>query len=521
MDKEVFLQSVILDWLKTKQNYCYYQANTDNLAIFQNRLSELLLSGRVHIGDLKPSDCYIVENIDDVIEWKLEHTAHAKHTFDNFNVQLHEHVYNNVKIKEASKIFESNNCAQQRKTLIELVSEFKKYNAKKNALTKELIDPYALIFSKSDRNSVEHIIDDIKNSSISDGMFPNGDIPEYMERVIRSCKGLQEIGIFCPFKFDHDIFAEDHYLFEINHLKFRRKDNNFLNLITNFYQANQLNNCFGEVFTLKRFFAYPGNQYIPHFAYFDPFKHYEKYLEVYKKIKTDFKERKLEFNSFIFELFEIFNQAQIGIVKFQHANLIDSIYTNRSLDRQYTARELADEMMKRMDPNCDLIYMTREYAMLHFLKSLPSDKLIGKNIKIKDLEETKSWSEEYIQMVQSLLDELLNVLNKDSSSRLQNIMDHYNSKVVKLMKKYRLKQYKDAFYDMLLDLVYFYSDRTQEKLLYTFNSTIKEIYQKNQHRSIDDIVDFDFEEKFVQFYRGEFEKHQPLNVDQSKFALMN
>lgn len=519
------MQSVILDWLKTKQNYCYYQADIDSLAIFQNRLSELLLSGRVHIGDLAPSDCYIVNKIKESISWHLKHTTHAKHTFENFNVQLHEHVYNNVKIKEASKIFESNNCEQQRKTLIELVIEFKKYNTKKNAPTKELIDPYALIFSKSDRNSVEHIIDDIKNSSVSDGMLPSGDIPEYMERVISSCKELQEIGIFYPFKFDHDIFAEDHYLFEINHLKFQRKDNNFLNLITNFYQANRLNSYFGEVFPVKRFFAYPGNQYTPHFAYFDPFKHYEKHLEVYKKIKTDFKERKFKFESFIFELFEIFNQAQIGIVKFQHANLIDSIYTNRSQDRQYTARELADEMMKRMDPNCDLIYMTREYAMLHFLKNLPSDRLIGKNIKIKDLEETKNWSQEYIQNTQAVLDELLNVLNKDSSSRLQNIMDHYNSKIVKLMKKYRLKQYKDAFYDMLLDLVYFYKkERTQEKLLYTFNSTIKQIYQKNQHRSIDDIVDFDFEEKFIKLYHEHFERYQPCKIptddDRPEFLMM-
>lgn len=517
------MQSVILDWLKTKQNYCYYQADTDNLAIFQNRLSELLLSGRVHIGDLKPSDCYIVNSIKESISWHLKHTIHAKHTFENFNIQLHEHVYNNVKIKEASKIFESNNCEQQRKTLIELVIEFKKYNTKKNAPTKELIDPYALIFSKSDRNSVEHIIEDIKNSSISDGMFPNGDIPEYMKRVISSCKELQEIGIFYPFKFDHDIFTEDHYLLEINHVKFRRKDNKFVNLITNFYQANRLNSYFGNVFTVKRFFAYPGNQYIPHFAYFDPFKSYDKHQKTYEKINNDFKE-KLEFKSFIFELFEIFNQAQIGIVKFQHANLIDVITTNRSSNRQYTVRELADELMKRIDPDCDLIYMTREYAILHFLKNLPSDRLVGKNIKIKNLEETKNWSQEYIQNTQAVLDELLNVLNKDSSSRLQYIIDHYNSKVVKLMKKYRLTKYKDVLYDMLLDLVYFYKNRTEEKLLYTFNSTIKQIYQKNQHRSIDDIVDFDFEEKFIYLYREHFERYQPCKIptddDRSKFLMM-
>ena len=288
MDKEVFLQSVILDWLKTKQNYCYYQANTDNLAIFQNRLVELLLSGRIHISDLKPSDCYIVKNIGNVIKWSLKHTVHAKHTFENFNVQLHEHVYNNVKIKEASKIFEGNNCEQQRKTLIELLVEFKKSKSKKNTQSKRFDDPYEFIFSKSDRNPDDYI-EHIKSSLIVDGVFSSNEMPGDMRQIINRYKDLQEIGIFYPFKFDHDIFAEDHYLVEINHVKFRRKDNNFLNLITNFYQANQLNNCFGEVFTLKRFFAYPGNQYIPHFAYFDPFKHYEKYLEVYKKIKTDFK----------------------------------------------------------------------------------------------------------------------------------------------------------------------------------------------------------------------------------------
>lgn len=518
------MQSVILDWLKTKQNYCYYQADTDNLAIFQNRLSELLLSGRVHIGDLKPSDCYIVNKIKESINWHLEHTTHAKHTFENFNVQGHEFVSNKIKIKEASKIFKGNNYLEQKKALIELLIEFKKSNSKKNTQTHRFDNPYEFIFAKSDRDPDDYI-EHIKNSLIVDGVFSSNEMPGDIRQIINRYKDVQEIGIFYPFKFDHDIFAEDHYLFEINHLKFRRKDNNFLNLITNFYQANHLNSCFGEVFTLKRFFAYPGNQYIPHFAYFDPFKSYDKHQKTYDRIKNDLKERKLEFTSFILELFEIFNQAQIGIVKFQHANLIDSIYTNRSQDRQYTARELADEMMKRMDPNCDLIYMTREYAMLHFLKNLPSDRLIGKNIKIKDLEETKNWSQEYIQNTQAVLDELLNVLNKDSSSRLQNIMDHYNSKIVKLMKKYRLKQYKDAFYDMLLDLVYFYKkERTQEKLLYTFNSTIKQIYQKNQHRSIDDIVDLDFEEKFIQLYREHFERYQPCKIptddDRSEFLVM-
>ncbi|MDD3598430.1 hypothetical protein, partial [Sulfuricurvum sp.] len=173
------MQSVILDWLKTKQNYCFYQAERDNLAIFQNRLSELLFSGRVSISDLKPSDCYIVKTSDNVIEWSLEHTVHAKHTFENFNVQVHEYIYNNVKIKEASKIFEGNNHEQQRKALIELLVEVKKYNTKKNAQTKRFDDPYKFIFSKSDRNSVEYIIEEIKNSSTPDVMVFTGDILEY------------------------------------------------------------------------------------------------------------------------------------------------------------------------------------------------------------------------------------------------------------------------------------------------------------------------------------------------------
>lgn len=518
------MQSVILDWLKTKQNYCYYQAERDNLAIFRNRLSELLFSGRVHIGDLKPSDCYIVNNIKESISWHLEHTTHAKHTFKNFNVQVHEFISNKVKIKEASKIFKGNNYLQQQKALIELLVEFKKSNSKKNTQLKRFDDPYEFIFSKSDRDPDDYI-EHIKSSSIVDGVLSSNDMSGDIQQIINSYERLKEIGIFYPFKFDHDILAEDHYLLEINHVKFRRKDNNFLNLITNFYQANHLNNHFGEVFTVKRFFAYPGNQYVPHFAYFDPFKNYDKHQKKYERIKKDFKERESEFKSFVFELFEIFNEAQIGIVKFQHANLIDSIYTNRSQDCQYTARKLADEMMKRMDPNCDLVYITREYAMLHFLKSLPSGKLIGKNIKIKDLEETKNWSQEYIQNTQAVLDELFNVLNKDSSSKLQYIVDHYNSKIVKLMKKHHLTKYKELLYDMLLDFVYFYKkERTQEKLLYSFNSIIKQIYQKNQHRSIDDIVDFDFEDKFIQLYREHFERYQrckiPTDDDRSKFVAM-
>lgn len=504
------MRRIIVDWLKTKQNYCYYQAGIDDLPIFQNRLADLLSSGRVHFSDLRACDCYIIENNTDHISLHLQHTTHAKHTFENFNIKCNEYVYDKVKVKEASKNFTEEDSIRNRNIFIDLLNELKQSHRSNNKFVEQL-DGYSYkdIFAQYDKNSIEQFLKDA-DSSLKRNEFSIDDLKEYIGRIQDLSRGLKEIGIFYPFKMDHDIFTKGHYLFEINHLKFRKKDNDFVNLVTNFYQKYGFNShLYQEVFTLEQFFAYPGNEYVPHFAYFDPYKNYKKYQKSYKEIKLTMLNDDNSFKEFIFELFELLNQAQIGIVKFQHENLIDAIHTTRSESTQYSVRQLVDILMKRLEANYDLLYMPREYAMLHFIKSLPAGILIGKNVKIKDLQETKNWSEEYKQNTQFILDELLNVLNKDSSSRLEYIVDHYKSKVFKLTKKYHLNEYKSDLYNMLLDLAYFYTDMNQEKLVRPYNSTLKKIYSKNQHRTIEDIVDFDFQEKFIQIYRERFERYQP------------
>ena len=54
---------IILKWLNQKQNYVNYQPSVDSLTSFQEKLSDMLVKGRVYFEDLQASECYIVQDI--------------------------------------------------------------------------------------------------------------------------------------------------------------------------------------------------------------------------------------------------------------------------------------------------------------------------------------------------------------------------------------------------------------------------------------------------------------------------
>lgn len=509
----------IFNWLKTKENFFYYEERSDNLYSAQKRLSNMLFNSRIHYSNLEASDCYIIENISDKIDYYPQHPRYYKHNFENFNTKRNEYIYDKANMKEACKKFTTEDSVQNRVIVIDLLNELKHGYISKNKFL-EKFDKYKYkdIFFDTNKNSYQQFIDDAENSLKTNQFSLNDFKSAYIDKIQNESKNLKEIGVYYPFMLDCDIFKNNHYIFEINHIKFQKPNNNFLDLINKFYKEYGLNsNTSKEIFSLEKYFMHPGFNYSKQFAYFNPFQNYEKYKKQYKALEKNISDKKLNFKNFIFELFEFLNKAQIGVVKFQHENLINSLTINRSTNRLSSVRELIDIQIKKLknnEQNLDSFSIQWNLVILQAFKTQPSDFKFTKNTKVDDIETFKTWPDKIRKDAQLVLDDLLNVSNKSNISKLQYIFNHYKKHIVSLVKKYKLNvKNKHTLNDMLMDLIFFYNDKSNEKLSKPYNSTIESIYLNNQNKDISKLIDFDFQKNFIQKNRSNFEKYQSYEIE--------
>jgi hypothetical protein len=513
---EKMMRKIILEWLCTKYNYVSYRTNIDNQERFENKLAHMLWRGRVHFSNLHVSDCYIIQNISNKIEFNYESSTHYRHNYQNFNVKRNEYILDKVKMIEASQRFTVENSMQNQRIVIDLLNELKHSYISKNKFL-EKFDKYTYkdIFVNINESSLEQNIKEIK-TFLQENEFNFKDFKsDYIDKIKDETIGLKEVGIFYPFVLNHDIFKNSHFLFEINHLKFKRRTKHFFDIVENFYKKYEINHCLlKELFTLDDYFNYPDIEDIDCFAYFDPFKHLAKYELKYKPIRENILKYKLDFQNFIFELFDFFNKAQIEIVRFQHLNLVDALIAARTQDRRYSVEELIKLQIKRVE-NDELPLLQGDelkfyYFVLLALENQSPGFRFTKNTKIDDLQNFEEMTIQEKQIAQSILNDFLNVLNKDDSSKLQYIYNEYKNQINIMMKKYKLSpSNKKIIYDMLLDLIYFYNDKDNEKLSRPFNSTIAKIYQKNQNKDISKLIDINFKEKFKKQYRHYFDVYKP------------
>lgn len=504
---------MIIDWLKTKENYVFYKKNTTDTKSIYEKFDNLLFAGRVHFQQLKACDFYIIRNEDDVVDNLLKHPNKHKYTFENFNIKQVESFFEVINLHEDLESISEEDTIQNRARIIGMLE---KLQDSYRVLGLNMGCTYKSIFYDVNKNNLFEFVQSGFRRFI-EGTFDFNEFKvNYSDRIMNKCRGLIEIGIFYPFKIDHDIFENSHYLFEINHLKFKKRTSQFFDLVANFYGYHGINSDLTkETFPLKQFFVHPGYQYRKQFAYFDPFKNYEKYKDSYKIIKANCTKNTMEFRSFIFELFELLNQAQIGFVKFQHENLIDAIMVSRSKNRTYSVRDLAKIEIKKLQDKALNAYglYKFEYFVFQAIKLQPSQYVFNKNSKIVDIELLKDIPEPFKQRAQLILDDFLGVLNKDAFSNLKYIIDYYKNKILTLSKKYLLdKGSKQILLNMLVDLAIFYNEKDRKKLSKPFNSTFDGIYLKNQNKKLDDLIDFYFEESFIQKNQNHFEAYEPYKI---------
>lgn len=515
------IKKIIIEWLKDKQNYVSYNLDTDDIFQFENQLAKMYSAARVHHHDLEKSKCYTIENISSVIQYKEHHTTHYRYNFKNFNLPIVEYILDKVKIFEGSKKLSYTKTLTNQYLTMDYLNELKKsYEIKKQHVKKPI---YQDVFFDLKEQEIEQIMYTVLPQQ-SKTEISKEFVERYKYRFKDKSRNLQEVGIFFPFVIEHDIFKNKHFIFEINPVKFMRHDNAFFNIVENFYKGYGVNSyAKQDPLLLSQYFIHPGLRYLKDFAYFDPFKNYEKYEKyekAYEEIQKNENINKLGFKNFIFELFELLNLAQINVLKFQHENLIDAIFTYRTKARQKSIRELIEAEIEMNDKQQlyekSFNHFEHYNILLALLNSQPNNKAFTNKTRAEKMELFKNAPEYMKNEAQLILDNYCDILNKDNTSKLQYIYNYYKNKINSITEKYRLNiKNKEVIDNMLLDLIYFYKDKSKEKLSRPFNTTIDTIYKKYQKQDVDDIIDFDFQTKFIQKYSLVFDRHRPLVLDKS------
>jgi len=512
------IKKIIIDWLKDKQNYVSYNLETDDAFQFENELAKMYSAARVHHHDLEKSKCYTIEHINSIVQYKTHHTTHYRYNFKNFNLPIVENILDKAKIFEGSKKFSHIKTPTNQYLIIDYLNELKKsYEIKKQHVKKSI---YQDMFFDLKEQDIEQMMNDIFSQKSDLKMFHEF-IEHYEERFKNKGNYSPEVGIFFPFVIEHDIFENKHFIFEVNPVKFMRHDNAFFDIVENFYKGYGVNSyAKQDPLLLSQYFIHPGLRYLKEYAYFDPFKNYEKYEKKYKEIQKNENINKLGFKNFIFELFELLNLAQINVIKFQHENLIDAIFTYRTKGRQKSIRELIKSEIETMKTQQlyekSFNHFEHYTILLALLNNQPNDKAITNKTRAEKMKLFKNAPEYLKNKAQLILDNYCDILNKDNTSKLQYIYNYYKNKINTITEKYRLNvENKEVIDNMLLDLIYFYKDKSKEKLSRPFNTTIDTIYNKYQKRDVDNIIDFDFQTKFIQKYSLVFDRHRPLVLDKS------
>jgi len=512
------IQTIIIDWLKGKQNYISYKMDTDDFFQFEDKLAKVYGHGRVHYSDLEANECYIIEKFPD----KPESTKHYRHNFENFNIPRIEYVYDKIKMLDNAKNLSTDWSVKNKYMGLDLLNQLRhSYESHNKFIEKYQQFTYKDIFYNIKKSDIFQIENDVLYQS-NGGNFKEF-VKMYEDGIKSGSKNIQEIGIFFPFKIDHDIFKHKHFLFEINPVKFLRNDKNFLTIVENFYRGYGINSNISKgLLSLEQYFIHPGLRYLEQFAYFDPLKNYQKYMKDYKQISNTKTIKKLGLKNFVFELFEILNQAQISFVKFQHENLINAIFISEG-GRQKSIRDLIKSEIKIIEEkrlyersSCDYEHYT---VLLALLNGQQINKAFTAKTKVNNVEIFNNAPETIKQYAQFILDNYCSITNKGNSAKLQYIHNYYKNKIKIIAKKYKLNLEESRILnEMLLDLIYFYGDRSKEKLSRPFNTTIAEIYKKYQRKNLEDIIDFDFQAKFIQKYNYIFEQYRPIVLNKNLSA---
>lgn len=506
-------KKLIINWLKKKINYIYFDKEEKNdLSNFNEQMTEVLISSRVHIEDLSSSPCYVLEEKIDLKE-KYYESYHYKHNFKNFNVNLNETIYNKIFFLDVlNKNYENDNI-NKRSVILSFLYNLKDEYQKKNKYINDLT-AFKSVFPEVTKDNYEKFFQDInlllQKDNLSFEEFKNS----YIYNIRREIKEIKHIAIFYPFVYDHDIFSKKYYLFEINHLRFSKNRDDFFKVVENFYDKYKLNcDMSKNIMPFDSYFVSPSMQYMKKFAYLDPFKVIEKHSISFYEIRKYFLQKKENYEIFFNDLFECLNYVQYLSVKFQQENLVDALITKRSKGRQFSVREILMKKSKEIDKDKNMSTLEKNFSqsIIKILLEQPSSFVFNKNTNIEEIKCFQYADNRIKSLAKSILNDILTIINKDYSSNLKYLYEYLIDYVSgELFNNYNIlqKKYKNYINKIILDLITFYSDCKKGKLSNPFNQYYERIFNIYINKDIKDLINFQFIDDFINENKKEFERYR-------------
>lgn len=505
MTNELILDKKILLWLKTKKNYIYYKKDEQDNN-FSKQLAELLLASRISINDLETAPFYLLtttvqENETSTLS-QYNYSLHNKHKFNNYNVFANEYIYDMSLISAIIKNYTNENTENSRNMIFALLHNIKHTKLSKNKfISQKEKFSFKYLYSSIDIKDIELEITNMNdnfNNILND--FDHYQA-SYLDNVQSVNKYYDEVGIFYPFKIDHNIFENKHYLLEMNPIKFNRQITNTKSLIDNFYYELEIGkDSTKKNITLEHYFIHPGSRYFIEFAYFDPIKFYRKYkhdLEyIYNKTKNS--------EQSIFDLFELLNLFQYESIEFMHTNLINMISVNRSKNRSYTFSEYIKKERKLS------LASPKEYDNFYcFVLDILIEVQYKEGTELEGIESLQGLSDSDKLNIQNVIDDILKKLGKKNSS-MQHLLNHYKIHSVKnYILEYKLNKKSEKIIERFLkSIITFYNDEAKEKFSNKINSTLISIYSKKQHVNLKKQINSKFQKEFILKYRHKYDKYR-------------
>ena len=494
------MEKLIFNWLKKNSNCVYFNAK-DCLKFNASKIfDDCLISSSMTISNVVPHFCYIFFKVNDKISYKkIEPNENNKHNFyDEFIANIKDAIFRYQYIEQLLQIMNDKFSFISADMLINVYECYKFLNNQFKFSTQ---------ITSVDDEYINILFDSFKKGHIDN----ISQLDEFLTKI-NEYKQLDELLIFFPFKYDHNILNDEFYLFEINNIKYNRKNTDLKKLTTDFYNEYHLNR---ENYTLDDLF---GNNYKYKFSYFDPIIHFKKYQLQYKSFKELLELKHLNFDNFLYDLFDILNDIQFDVVKFQHENLIGSLNTFRSNERlSLSSKELIENLKLELYNHPYKKLNSDYFAILNFIiekilhqidsgleftkKSTPKDFGFLK-IDKKPFNEHLKQHLEYQNLLyteaEKIFDYLKEIRNSDNKSDLEFILNESKITINIFLEKYSLSnKNKQTIHDMILDLILFYDD-PKYSLKKPYNNTLlvnfKEYVKKNsvfsvcKKRNIENII---------------------------------
>lgn len=442
---------------------------TSETSFFAKKLSKLLIASRIHFSDLEASESYLVTKQNDNIHIEPIKANHNRYTFENFNRKINEYVYDTEQLIRMSKSSNTKHSIRNYATLLlPLIglkeSQFQKSNKK--------------FFFNLPTTKINHLIQNTENLMQNKNLDFQDFQSNITDEITTKSSNLEEMGIFYPFVYKHDIFAKKYYLLEINHIQLIKDDETLIDKKQKFYKEY-------EVKGNHDYFATASIIYNKEFAYFDPFFYLKNFKKEHALLIKNIEKNKMDTSNFTFELLEFLNLAQFQIVRFQHENLLNLITVKRSEDRSYSFPELCDIKIKRYEENMKKDISKINIHTLNVYLALRYYLRTGAYKEHKSVEDLKLNISDYdINEVTLIINDIFSVLRKQNDSNLNYILHYCQEYIETSLRKFKLsKQSKLAIKHILKSMIRFHTN-PKDKLSKKINSVLNNIYTNKQRTEI-------------------------------------